>query len=125
MSYRFAADSVLALHLAFILFATFGGWLALQLRWMPLLHLPALAWAVYVELAGQMCPLTSLENDLRVKAGLAGYKESFIEHYLLEVIYPSGLTRDVQFLLAGVLVAINIAAYGWFLYRRRKRVANA
>ncbi|WP_395403253.1 DUF2784 domain-containing protein [Pseudoduganella sp. UC29_106] len=85
---RFAADAVLLLHLAFILFATFGALLALHWRWAPLVHLPAAGWAMYVELAGQLCPLTTLENYLLQRAGDFGYSGSFIDHYLIPLLYP-------------------------------------
>lgn len=118
MFFRFAADGVLLLHLGFILFAIFGGALALRWRWMPVVHLPAAAWAVFVELTGRICPLTYLEDILRVRAGQSGYTGGFVEHYLVEVIYPSGLTRNVQFVLAAAVVVINSAIYAWIAFRR-------
>ena len=95
MFFRFAADGVLLLHLSFILFALFGGLFATRWHWMPLVHIPVASWAFFVELTGRICPLTNLENDLRIRAGQSGYTESFIERYLLSFIYPSGLTREV------------------------------
>ena len=118
MYFRLAADGVLLLHLAFIQFALVGGALAARWRWMPWVHLPAMAWAVFVEFTGRICPLTYLENDLRLRAGQSGYTTSFIEHYLLDVIYPAGLTRDVQFGLAATVVLVNIAIYVWLVLRR-------
>ena len=119
MSFRLAADGVLLLHLAFILFALLGAAMAVRWRWIPLVHLPAAAWGVFVELTGRSCPLTYLENYFRIKAGQSGYTESFIEHYLLDIIYPSGLTSEIQLAFAGVVVVVNIAIYGWILSRRR------
>ena len=119
MSFRLAADCVLLVHLAFILFALLGATMAVWWRWTPLVHLPAAAWGFFVELTGRDCPLTHLENYLRIKAGLSGYTESFVEHYLLAIIYPAGLTREIQFALAGVVIAVNIAIYGWLFVRRR------
>jgi hypothetical protein len=121
MAFRLAADGVLLLHLAFIVFALLGA--ALGVRWprILLLHLPAAAWGFFVELSGRVCPLTTLENHLRLRAGQSGYTESFIEHYLLGLIYPAGLTRDVQLALAGVVVVVNLAIYGWLIFRWRKR----
>jgi hypothetical protein len=119
MSFRLAADIVLLLHLAFILFAILGAAMAVWWRWAPLVHVPVAAWAFFVELTGRSCPLTYFENSLRVKAGQSGYTESFVEHYLLEIIYPAGLTREIQFVLAGVVIAINTAIYGWLLVRKR------
>ena len=119
MLFRLAADGVLILHLAFIVFALLGGVLAARWRWMPFVHLPAASWGVLVELTGGICPLTHLENRFRVAAGQSGYAESFIEHYVLAIIYPAGITQGVQFVLAGVVVAFNIAIYGWLFSRRR------
>ena len=122
MFFRLAADGVLLLHLAFILFALLGAAMAVRWRWLPLVHLPAAAWGVFVELTGRICPLTYLENFLRIKAGQSGYTGSFIEHYLLNIIYPSGLTREIQFALAATVVVVNIAIYGWLFSRRRHGV---
>jgi hypothetical protein len=116
---RIAADAVLVLHLGFIVFALLGAALAVRWRWLPFVHLPAAAWGVFIELTGRICPLTDLENHFRLRAGQAGYSESFIEHYLLAVIYPSGLTREVQFVLAGVVVVVNAGIYTWLLLRAR------
>jgi Protein of Unknown function (DUF2784) len=107
MLFRFAADSTLLLHLLFIVFALLGGIMALWQRWIPLVHIPAAIWA-----------LTYLENYFRVKAGQSGYAESFIEHYLLNIIYPAGLTHNMQFALAGVVAVVNITIYGWLIWRR-------
>jgi hypothetical protein len=121
MLYRIAADATLILHLAFILFVVLGAVLAARWRWMPLLHLPAAAWGVYVELAGAFCPLTALENRLLVLAGRSGYRGGFVEHYLLPVIYPAGLTREIQQLLAATVVLLNVVLYAWLIRRRRRR----
>ncbi len=119
MPYRLAADGVLLLHLAFIVFALLGAVLAARWRWLVVVHVPAAAWGAFVELTGRICPLTYAENALRLRAGQSGYAESFIEHYLLAVIYPAGLTRDVQLVLAAVVVLVNLAVYGWLFYFRR------
>ena len=118
MYFRLAADGVLLLHLAFIVFVLFGAVLATRWRWMPWLHVPAAAWGFFVELTGRICPLTFLENDLRLRAGQSGYAESFVEHYLVNVIYPPGLTREIQFGLAAVVLVINFTIYAWLVLRR-------
>ena len=120
MIYRYAADAVLLLHLAFIVFAVFGGLLTICWRGVIFLHLPALVWGVFVELTGRICPLTSLENTLRIKAGTAGYSESFVEHYLLGVIYPDGLTREIQYFLGALVAIINFIIYLWLFYYLRQ-----
>lgn len=117
MFFQFAAESVLLLHVVFIVFTLFGAAIAARWRWIIIFHLPAATWGLFVELTGRVCPLTYWENYLRVKAGLSGYTESFIERYVLAVIYPAGLTREVQFMLAGVVALVNIAIYGWLYWR--------
>lgn len=124
MTYRFAADAVLVLHFTFIAFALLGGLLALRWRWIPLAHLPAAAWGAFVEISGRLCPLTRIENDLRRLAGEAGYSASFIETWLLGVIYPAGLTREVQYLLAGIVIAVNAAIYLLVVRRWRRGVGR-
>ena len=119
MFYRYAADAVLLLHLAFITFAVFGGLIAIWWRKIFFIHLPAAAWGVFVEFTGRVCPLTSLENTLRVKSGIAGYIESFVEHYLLRLIYPEDLTREIQYFLGTLVVILNIVIYLWLFYRLR------
>lgn len=119
MAFRLAADGVLLLHVAFILFVLLGAVMALRWRWMPYVHVPAAAWGFFVELTGRACPLTYMENYFRIKAGQTGYADSFIEHYILNIVYPIGITRNVQFVLAGVVVVVNVAIYGWLLYRWR------
>lgn len=113
-----AANVVLLFHLGFILFALLGAALAFRWRWIPYVHLPAAAWAFFVEATGRICPLTYLENNLRNQAGLSGYSEGFIEHYLLPVIYPTGLTPAIQIWLAVVVVATNVLIYTQLLRRR-------
>lgn len=108
---RVLADFVLALHLAFILFVVAGGLLGLRWRWMPFVHLPAALWGVYIELSGGVCPLTPLENELRRSAGLSGYAGSFVDHYLVPVIYPAVLSQPLQLVLAGVVVLANALVY--------------
>ncbi len=111
MAYRWLADATVAFHLAFILFAVFGGLLALRKPGWAFVHLPAVAWVAFIEFTGTTCPLTPLENMLRARAGEAGYAGGFIDHYLLAVIYPAGLTPQVQTVLGCAVVALNIILY--------------
>lgn len=121
---RFAADAVLLLHLGFILFAIFGGLLALWKPRATWLHLPALAWAVWVIGAHRICPLTYLENRLRTAAGQAGYDGGFIEHYLVPLIYPPGLTVQAQTLIALGFAAWSLAVYAVVVLRWRRQRAQ-
>ncbi|HAW21898.1 DUF2784 domain-containing protein [Pseudomonas sp. NPDC047963] len=123
MLYRLGADAVLLLHLAFIIFVLLGGLLVAWKRGFLLLHLPAIAWGLFVELSGRPCPLTHWENLLRRLAGTAGYDAGFIEHYLLPLIYPAWLSVPVQYLLAAIVVVVNALIYGGLVWRRRHRSA--
>ena len=118
MIFRLLADAVVVLHAAFVIFVVFGGFVVLRWRWVVWLHAPAAVWGALVELGGWICPLTPLENWLRGRAGDAGYSGGFIEHYVLHVLYPSGLTRTAQWILGGAVVVINVAVYSRVLRRR-------
>ena len=122
MHYGLLADLTVLLHAAFILFAVFGGLLAVRWPRMAWLHLPAVAWAAFIEFSGRICPLTPLENHYRELAGESGYTGGFIEHYILPVIYPAGLTRNIQLGLGLGVLVVNIVAYGIVIRRSMKRM---
>ncbi len=119
MAYKLLADLVFLAHLAFVLFVVLGGiavWRKPKLAW---LHLPAVAWVALIEFAGWICPLTPWEQTLRRLAGEQGYTGGFVEHYLLPILYPEGLTREIQFVLGILVLVINVAAYAIILRRHR------
>jgi hypothetical protein len=119
MTASLLADAVVALHLAFIVFVVAGA--ALLWRWPVLvwMHAPAALWAAFVELSGTVCPLTPLENRLRALAGEQGYRDGFVEHYLLPILYPQALTREMQWALGAAVLLINGVLYALWLRRRR------
>ena len=118
MAYRILADLVVGVHAMFVAFVVVGGLLALRWPWVAVLHLPA---AICKSLTSSIVPLTPLEKSLRAAAGQAGYQGGFIEHYLLPVLYPAGLTRGVQLALGAAVIVVNLAVYGLLLARRRRR----
>jgi hypothetical protein len=120
MLYRLLADAVVLLHLLFVLFVMAGGLLVMHKPKAAWLHLPAALWGAWIEFSGDLCPLTPLENELRALGAQAGYSGGFIEHYLLAAIYPTGLTREIQYMLGGLVLAVNAWVY-WRLWRRAKR----
>ena len=124
MGDRLLADAVVVVHLLFIAFALGGAALVLLRPWVAFVHLPAAAWAAYVEFSGTLCPLTPLENALRSRAGATGYAGGFVEHYLIPVIYPAGLTPRVQIVLGAIVVAVNGALYTLAWRRARRRRAS-
>lgn len=125
MEYRIATVAVLLLHLAFIIFVVAGATLALRQRWVIALHLPAALWGFWVEATDGPCPLTYLENWLRIRGGDPGYGEGFVEHYLLATIYPAGLTRGTQYVLAAFVLLINACLYAAVLRRTRHHTGSS
>ena len=117
MIYRALAELTLATHAVFIAFVVIGGFLAIRVRRVAWFHIPCAIWGALIEFAGWTCPLTPLENVLRRAGGEAGYNEGFIERYLLPLIYPGDLTRELQFLLGALAVGLNLIAY-WLVFRR-------
>jgi hypothetical protein len=123
MPYGLLADLTVLLHFAFVVWVVLGGLLVLRWPRCAWLHLPAAVWGAAIELGGWICPLTPLEWRLRELAGEAGYTGGFVEHYLLPVLYPTGLTREIQIALGLLVLAVNIALYA-LVIRRRLRASG-
>ena len=119
-----AADIIVLLHFAFILFVSAGSLLVLRWPRLAWLHLPCVAWGVLIEATGGICPLTPLEMRFRLAAGEPGYSGDFIDRYLLPMIYPSGLSRGVQIGLGIVLLLFNLIIYAFAWNRRRKTLTQ-
>lgn len=115
------ADLVVVVHFLFVLFVVAGGFLVLRWPRVAYFHIPAAIWGAAIELVGGICPLTPLENSLRQQAGSAGYSGGFIEHYILSVLYPSALTRDIQLLLGFLVIAFNLTIYAYVFRKRGQR----
>ena len=121
MLYRAAADAVLVLHLAFVVFVVLGGILVLRWRKLAWAHLPAVVWGALIEFSGWICPLTPLEIALRHAAGDAAYAGDFLEHYIAALLYPESITRDVQVALGIGVVLLNAVIYGLALQQQHRR----
>jgi hypothetical protein len=119
---RLFADALVVAHLAFIVFVLAGGLLVLRNRSWAVAHLPAAAWGAFAEITRTVCPLTPLENSLRLRAGDAGYAGGFIEHYLIPLIYPEALSARLQLVLGLTVIAVNVAVYAlaWRRWRHGK-----
>ena len=117
MLYRVLADGVVVAHAAFVGFVMLGGFLAWRWRVLVWAHLPAALWGAAIEYSGWICPLTPLENALRARAGLQGYRGGWVEHYLIPLVYPAGLTHPTQAALGTLVVLVNLIAYGVFVRR--------
>ncbi|WP_419950293.1 DUF2784 domain-containing protein [Candidatus Palauibacter sp.] len=124
MLYRLLADFVLIVHLLFIAFVVAGGFAAVRWPKLAWAHVPCFVWGALIEFAGWICPLTPLENDLRIASGQAGYSGGFIERYLLPIIYPGALTREIQIWLGVSVLALNVLAYAWLVRRLQRRARS-
>lgn len=120
MTERLLADAVVVLHFLFVVFVLLGGALVLWRPAIAIAHIPAAAWAACVEFAGTICPLTPLENHWRREAGAAGYDGGFVEHYLIPVLYPDGLTSRTQVVLGLVVLVVNVSVYGFVWWRTHR-----
>ena len=119
-----AADVLVVAHLAFVLFVVLGGLLVYRWPRWAWAHVPAFAWGAVIEFKNWGCPLTPLEQRLRMAAGEGGYSGGFVEHYLLPLIYPQGLTHEIQLVLGLFVLAINALVYGIWLWQKWRKVAE-
>ena len=109
MIYRIAADLVVLIHFAFIIFVVVGGFLVIKWHKVSWLHIPAAVWGVLIEFTGGICPLTPLENKLRQTGGEAGFSGGFIDKYIIPLIYSDELTRTIQIVLGSIVIIINVS----------------
>ncbi len=123
MVYPILADLVVVIHLLFVLFVMLGGLLVLRWRVCAWIHIPAVVWAVLIEFSGWICPLTPLENHLRIKGGSSGYATGFVEHYIIPLLYPAQLTRELQVFLGLLVLIVNLVIYLW-VWRAYKKKSN-
>src|SRR5947209_12817573 len=105
--YKFLADALVVFHFCFVGFVLLGGLIVLRWRRVKWLHLPAVAWGIFIELSHGICPLTPLENGLRARGGAATYQGGFVDHYIMPVLYPDGLTARMQVMIACVIIGLN------------------
>ena len=98
MPYQLLADAVLVVHFAIVLFVigglvavVAGNWLGrwpwVNSLWFRLVHIAAIGVVVAQAWLGQICPLTTLESWLRVRAGESAYSKSFIEHWVQALLF--------------------------------------
>lgn len=118
------ADALVILHLLFVAFVVAGGFLLVRWPKLAWLHLPAASWGAYIEFTGGICPLTPLENRLRVLGGGSAYSGDFVERYLLPILYPENLTLSVQHVLGWGVVVVNLLAYALAYWAWRRRSAS-
>ena len=119
--HELAADIILIIHFAFILFVIFGALLFFVTTKIIIIHLPALIWGSYIELTNSICPLTYLENWFLHKANLTTYSEGFIQNYLMPIVYPASLTKDLQIYLGIALIVINIVFYAFIFSKMKEK----
>ena len=123
MPFSVLADLVVVIHFLFVLFVVFGGLLSLYKQGWAWLHIPAALWGAFIELTGWICPLTPLENRLRIQGGGVGYASDFIDRYITSLLYPSGLTSRLQIIIGVFVIVINVSIYGWIIWKRNSNGA--
>jgi hypothetical protein len=122
MAYLLLADLVVIIHGGFVLFVVLGGFLFFKRMHWAWVHLPAFLWAAFIELSGGICPLTPLEDRLRVLGGQEAYRGDFIDRIVIPLLYPDGLIREHQILLGSFVLVLNAAIYAaaWRWNRRKE-----
>ncbi len=121
MPLRLAADAIVVLHFTFVIFVVVGGFVSWRFPRVAWIHIPAATWGALIEFMGWICPLTPLENKLRVRAGDLAYEGGFVEHYVIPILYPSDLTRGLQIGLGTLVLLLNVFAYAVYFRRRKLR----
>jgi hypothetical protein len=111
-----AADLVVVVHMGFLAYMVFGGFLALRRFALIWPHIGTILWSVYVILASYTCPLTRLEKWLLERGGTTPYDESFIGHYLSGTVYPE--QYEIAVWLA--MIGLALTSYALALTRRRR-----
>jgi Protein of Unknown function (DUF2784) len=126
--YSLLADTILVIHFAFVVFVVFGfmlillgllaHWQWVHNRTFRITHLAAIGIVVVQAWFGQLCPLTIWENELRQRAGQPGYTETFVQHWLHEILFYQAepWVFTTIYTCFGALVVLI-----WFLGRRNKR----
>ncbi len=125
MVYRLLADGLVVIHFAFVALVILGGLLALRWPRVAWIQVPAALWGGLIELGGWVCPLTPLEVRFRVLGGEAGYEGGFVDHYLIPILYPRGLTRELQIGLGIAVIVLNLVIYAVVWRRHRRRAAGS
>ena len=121
MKYWIAANLIVVIHLLFVLFVFLGGFLVLRWNRLAWFHLPVAGWGALIEFRGWICPLTPLEKYFWEEAGEAGYSGGFINHYIIPLIYPAGITPATQRLLGWLVLVVTGAIYTTLIIRKRRR----
>ena len=91
-----AADAILVTHTLFVVFVVAGlalimigrtRWAWVRNPWFRWTHLAAIGIVVVQSWLGVICPLTTLEMNLRARAGDASYPGSFVAHWVEALLY--------------------------------------
>jgi hypothetical protein len=118
-----AAEAVVTVHLAYLLYVALGALLALRnIHWLwP--HLVTAVWGVTVLLTQVQCPLTVLEKHLRTLDGAEPYNGTFIGYYLDGVVYPEGWRDGVWY--ATALFVLGVYVLALVRHSAAKRLASS
>ena len=117
MPYTLLADLTALMHLGFVAFVAVGGFLAWRYPVVVIAHVPSVMWALGIVAVGWRCPLTDLEQRLRLEAGTGGYSGAFLDRYVTGVLYPERYVQVAQALVAAAV----LASYAGLRLRHRSR----
>lgn len=120
---RILADLVVLVHVIYVLFVV-GGWAAVVLGailgwnwvrnfWYRLVHGLAIGVVAVQAGLGIPCPLTTLENSLRRRAGQATYPGDFVGYWLHELLFYEAPAWVFTASYAGF--AAVVAATAWLV----------
>jgi len=121
VTWHAAADAVVVLHLAYLLFVAVGGILAWRWRWVIVPHVLAVIWSLGILTVGQECPLTDLQRHFEEQAGDAADRRGFVDRYLEGVLYPERYTTLLRVLMGALVV---VGWVGFAVQTRRRRAVQ-
>jgi Protein of Unknown function (DUF2784) len=104
MVWRWLARGAAAAHFGFLGYLVVGGFLARRRRRTIALHAAAAGWGALIVAAPIECPLTALQNELRVRGGLPPLDAGFIQSYIAGRCYPAKRERAAQLAAAAVVL---------------------
>ncbi len=126
--YGLLADTLLVIHFSFVVFVVAGfvlillgllaGWSWVHNQKFRITHLLAIGIVVLQAWFGRLCPLTAWENQLRRLAGQPGYEETFVEHWLHDILFYQAESWIFTTLYSGFGVLVVLV---WFLGKRGGR----
>jgi hypothetical protein len=126
MFYLLAADIVVLLHFLWIVFLIFGAFIGRKYKWVKIVHIVGVIFALFIQVFGWYCPLTHIETWLRrMHDPTQSYTGSYIVYYVERIVYI-GLSPNVILIMTIFLTLVS----AWIYLRKpgkhgpKKKLAN-